>query len=113
MLFGSVARNQATPTSDVDLAVRFGQLISLLDWVGIRLEVEVVLGRPVDLTPIDSTYAFVRESMIKDLLVLYEASDNKILLETATNEPSHAKAISAVFPYPVAPDGWHAQRSQP
>lgn len=69
-LFGSVARNEATPESDVDLAVRFGQSISLLDLVGIRLAMEAVLGRPVDLIPLDSAYTFVRESMAKDLLVL-------------------------------------------
>jgi predicted nucleotidyltransferase len=79
-LFGSVARDEARPESDVDLAVRFGQPISLLDLVGIRLEMEAILGRPVDLIPIDSAYTFVRESMDKDLLVLYEASDNKIPL---------------------------------
>jgi predicted nucleotidyltransferase len=84
-LFGSVARNEARPESDVDLAVRFGQPISLLDLVGIRLEMEAKLGRPVDLIPIDSAYTFVRESMAKDLFVLYEAGDNRIPLGITTN----------------------------
>lgn len=73
-LFGSFARGTATPESDVDVAVRFAEPIDLLEFVGIRLEMEAVLRRPVDLIPVDNVYPFVRESMMQDLVVLYEAA---------------------------------------
>jgi hypothetical protein len=72
-LFGSFARGTATPESDVDIAVRFEEPIDLLEFVGIQLEMEALLGRSVDLIPADDVYSFVRESMMQDLIVLYEA----------------------------------------
>jgi predicted nucleotidyltransferase len=72
-LFGSFARGEARSDSDIDLAVRFGHPITLFDLVGVRLEMQKIVGRPVDLIPIDQAYAFIRRAMQKDLIVLYEA----------------------------------------
>jgi predicted nucleotidyltransferase len=72
-LFGSFARGTATSESDIDMAVRFFQPIDLLEFVGIQLEMEAILERSVDLIPVDDVYPFVRESMLQDLIVLYEA----------------------------------------
>lgn len=47
-LFGSVARGQEHPDSDVDLLVDFGPGASLFDLVDIEFAVEELLGRPVD-----------------------------------------------------------------
>ena len=73
-LFGSFARGTGTLDSDVDIAVRFVEPIDLLEFVGIQLEMEALLGRSVDLIPINDVYSFVRESMMQDLIVLYEAA---------------------------------------
>ena len=48
-LFGSAARGQMKPTSDVDILVEIGNDISLLDFVGIKQELEKKLRRRVDL----------------------------------------------------------------
>ena len=50
-VFGSVARGDAKPDSDVDLAVEFapGIEISLLDIAHLKGDLEEVLQRPVDL----------------------------------------------------------------
>lgn len=48
-IFGSVVRGEATPESDVDILVELDELASLLDFIGIKLELEDVLGKPVDL----------------------------------------------------------------
>ena len=71
-LFGSFARGTATPQSDVDLAVQFAHPVDLLTFVGIQLEMEQLLGRKVDLIPLDNVYEFVRETILHDLIVLYE-----------------------------------------
>lgn len=75
-LFGSVARGEATEQSDVDLAIRFTRPVSLFDYVDVQLEFEELLGKSVDLIPIDNAYSFVRDSMNAGLTILYEAPQN-------------------------------------
>lgn len=50
-VFGSHARDEAGPDSDVDLLVEFADSSApdLFSFSGIRLELEKQLGRPVDL----------------------------------------------------------------
>lgn len=47
-VFGSVRRREATPSSDVDLMVRWTGLHSLLDRASLAAELESILGRRVD-----------------------------------------------------------------
>ena len=51
-LFGSTARGEATPDSDVDLLAAFdgARKLSALDVVGIQLKLSGILGCPVDLS---------------------------------------------------------------
>ena len=80
-LFGSVARGDSTDQSDVDLAVRFDRPVSLFEYIDVQLEMEALLGYPVDLVPIDDLYSFVRESISADLTVLYESPQKTALSE--------------------------------
>ncbi|KPP81778.1 MAG: PAP/25A core domain:DNA polymerase, beta-like region [Oceanicaulis sp. HLUCCA04] len=48
-VFGSHARDEAGPDSDVDLLVEFGQTPSLLRMIGIEQSLGEKLGCPVDL----------------------------------------------------------------
>lgn len=48
-LFGSVARDEATVSSDVDLLVEFSSVPSLFDLSRLRLDLQDRLGRNVDL----------------------------------------------------------------
>ena len=50
-LFGSTARNEARPESDIDLLAAFddAQNLSLLDMIGIENRLADLLGHPVDL----------------------------------------------------------------
>ena len=50
-LFGSTARNEARPESDIDLLAAFddAQSLSLLDMIGIENRLADLLGSPVDL----------------------------------------------------------------
>ena len=48
-LFGSVARNQATAESDVDILVRFDGPATSRSYFGVQFYIEDLLGRRVDL----------------------------------------------------------------
>lgn len=48
-VFGSVARREARPDSDVDIMVRWSRPVSLLDKAHLNVELERLLGRKVDL----------------------------------------------------------------
>jgi uncharacterized protein len=63
-LFGSVARDEASSQSDVDILVEFGSKISLLNYVGVKLELEEKLGRKVDLVE----YKAIKPSLKKYIL---------------------------------------------
>lgn len=47
-VFGSVARKEETPESDVDLLVKFSRPIGLFEYSGFQDELSSVLGRKVD-----------------------------------------------------------------
>ncbi len=64
-VFGSVARNEDTLTSDIDLLVSPASGASLFDLVGFATEVEAFLGYPVDVVSdrgVDPESAIVREA---------------------------------------------------
>lgn len=70
-IFGSVARGEFHPGSDVDVLVRFGRDISLLDHIGIAYELEDAIGQKVDLITERSLSEHVVPNVKKDLQVLY------------------------------------------
>jgi predicted nucleotidyltransferase len=47
-LFGSIARGEERPTSDIDLLVDFSEGSSLFDLIRMTRELEALLGRSVD-----------------------------------------------------------------
>ncbi len=53
-VFGSVARGEDEPGSDLDLVVRFTDDASVLDEVGLRIELSDLLGIPVDVVGADT-----------------------------------------------------------
>ena len=48
-LFGSIVRNQATGSSDVDVLVSFDSPATSKRYFGVQFYIEDLLGRPVDL----------------------------------------------------------------
>lgn len=51
-IFGSVARGEETPDSDIDLLVEFVEGASLFDLVRIQMDAEDLLGRNVDVVSV-------------------------------------------------------------
>jgi len=75
-VFGSAARGELRPDSDVDVMVEFKPEArwSLLDVVGAQLELEELFGREVDLlTKGTIENPFRRHSIMRDLTVVYAA----------------------------------------
>lgn len=69
-LFGSTARGQAKKGSDVDILVSIDADISLLDFVGLKLELEEALGRKVDLVEYDVIKPLLREEILREQVVI-------------------------------------------
>ncbi len=67
-LFGSVARDEAGPASDVDLLVEFIGPATLDGFMGLKGELEEFLGLPVDLATPKSLRPALRALVEKDLL---------------------------------------------
>jgi hypothetical protein len=63
-LFGSCVRGEMTPDSDIDILVDIEKDISLLDFVGIKLELEEALNRKVDLVEYSTIKPLLRESIL-------------------------------------------------
>lgn len=54
MVFGSFARDEQTPESDIDLLVEFSEPVGLFHFFDVRTYFESLLGRKVDLAVEDS-----------------------------------------------------------
>jgi len=65
-LFGSVARDEATPESDVDILVEFSRPMGLFGLIELQIRLEELLGCKVDLGTIDSLKHGIRENVLKD-----------------------------------------------
>ena len=71
-LFGSFARGEETPLSDVDLLVEYDTSISLLKHAAMICELEKILGRPVDIVQEKLLRPRVRENVTQDRKLIYE-----------------------------------------
>lgn len=65
-LFGSSVRGDMTEESDLDILVEIEKDISLLDFVGLKLELEEILGRKVDLVEYCTLKPIIRERVLRE-----------------------------------------------
>lgn len=70
-LFGSYATGEATASSDVDILVEFTEPVSLLAFVGIKLELEDALQRKVDLVEYHTLKPALRERVFAEAIPIY------------------------------------------
>lgn len=66
-LFGSVARDEARPESDIDFAVEFSMPTTFDGYMNLKILLEDTLGQDIDLVPIQSMKPEVKETMQKDI----------------------------------------------
>jgi len=72
-LFGSFARGEDTPLSDVDILVEYAEGgISLLKHCAMINDLEALLDRPVDLIEDGTLLPFAVESANRDKILIYE-----------------------------------------
>lgn len=73
-LFGSCSRGEETPDSDVDILVDLDKTtpIGLFQYVNMKLDLQDLLNREVDLVENGELLPFAQESANRDKLLIYE-----------------------------------------
>lgn len=78
-VFGSFARGEETPESDIDILVLFEEPrrkpLSLLTWVGLEQEMSRALGHSVELVSEPSLSRYIRPYVDKEKVTLYDAEE--------------------------------------
>ena len=69
-LFGSYAKGTMKKGSDIDILVRLSKTASLLDFVGMKQELEQSLKRKVDLVEYETIKPLLRESIMRNRIEL-------------------------------------------
>ena len=69
-VFGSVARGEAGPDSDVDILINLAPDRSLLDHAGLLLDLEKLLERKVDVVTEAGLHWFIRDQILKEAVPL-------------------------------------------
>ncbi len=71
-VFGSYARGDDTSSSDIDILVDLPEGLTLLDFVGMKMELEESLNKKVDLITYKSIHKLLRKAILSEQKVLYE-----------------------------------------
>jgi predicted nucleotidyltransferase len=69
-LFGSIVRGEATEESDIDLLIEFEGRKSLLDLAGLKLDLQQLLRRRVDVLTYKSLHPLLRERILSEQEVI-------------------------------------------
>jgi len=65
-IFGSLAKGEVKKNSDLDILVEFKGEKSLLDLVGLKLELEEILRRKVDVLTYDSLHPLLKNIILNE-----------------------------------------------
>lgn len=72
-IFGSFARGEMTKNSDIDILVKLAKNKSLLDLIGLKLELEDKLDRDVDVISYGGIHPLLRDIILKEQKIIYES----------------------------------------
>lgn len=67
-VFGSVARGEATESSDIDLLVEFSRPVGLFHFAHVRRRLSELLGAEVDLVTVNALREEMRERVMKEAI---------------------------------------------
>ena len=71
-VFGSLARGEDRPQSDVDILVRLGRPTGMVGYMQLVEKLEKSLQKKVDLVTEQSLNKYVRSYVLPDLKIIYE-----------------------------------------
>ena len=69
-IFGSAARGETGPDSDIDLLVEFDENRSLFDHVALIQDLEELLRHPVDVVTDNSLHWYIRDRVLEEAVAL-------------------------------------------
>ena len=69
-VFGSVARGEAKPDSDVDFLVELEPKRSLFDYIALIQDLEKLLNRKVDVAEPGNLHGLIREKVLNESVIL-------------------------------------------
>jgi len=69
-LFGSFVRREAKKGSDIDFLIEFKGEKSLLDLVALKIELEDLLGREVDIVEYSTIHPLLKERILKEQVIM-------------------------------------------
>jgi len=69
-IFGSMARGEARPDSDLDLLVKLDPGQSLLDIIALKQDLEDLIGRKVDVLTEAAISPYIREQVLENAISL-------------------------------------------
>jgi len=65
-IFGSIARGEENQESDIDILVEIEGRMSLLDFAGLKLELEEALGKRIDLGEYSTIKPIIKEQILSE-----------------------------------------------
>jgi predicted nucleotidyltransferase len=72
-IFGSTARGEDTASSDLDLLIKLSKPKSLLSIVKLERNLSEAIGKKVDLLTEGAISPYLKQRILKELKVIYEA----------------------------------------
>lgn len=70
-IFGSVARNEASDQSDIDILYSFASKYSLFDLVGLQIKLQEALNKDVDLVEFSTIHPKLKKHILSDVIMVY------------------------------------------
>jgi len=77
-LFGSWARAEQRKGSDIDILVEFKEGKSLLDLIGLEIELQKILKRKIDVHTYDSIHPRLRNEVLNGQQIFYETNSETV-----------------------------------
>ncbi len=71
-VFGSYARGEEGPGSDIDFLIHLGKPMNLIQFIRLKSELQDALGSPIDLVTDDTILPYFEPDIKKDLVNIYE-----------------------------------------
>ena len=65
-LFGSIVRDEIMEESNIDLLVELPETASLLDLAGLKIDLEELLGKNVDVLTHDSLHPLLKDRILEE-----------------------------------------------